>query len=270
MADITAVRKYWDNRPCNVRHSARPIGSLAYFDEVEERKYLVEPHIPRFAEFDRWAGKRVLEVGCGIGTDTTNFARAGAHVVAVDLSPASLALAKLRASLYGQDITHLEADAEYLESYVAGRFDLIYSFGVIHHSPNPPKILAGTRRLIDPDGTLKIMVYNRHSWKALWIILRYGWGRIWKARELLAKYSEAETGCPVTHTYTRKEAVRMVEEAGYEVTDVSIDHIFPYRIRDYVRYRYVKTWYWRLVPPRVFRMLERRFGWHLMITARPV
>ena len=69
----------------------KPVGSREYFDEVEARKYLVEPHIPGFADFERWRGKRVLEVGCGIGTDSINFARAGAELTAVDLSPESLA-----------------------------------------------------------------------------------------------------------------------------------------------------------------------------------
>src|SRR5215213_4354639 len=100
-ADIQRVQSYWNARPCNIRHSAQPIGTEEYFNEVEKRKYFVEPHIPPFAQFERWKGKRVLEIGCGIGTDTINFARAGAFVTAVDLSDQSLTLAKQRAKVFG-------------------------------------------------------------------------------------------------------------------------------------------------------------------------
>ena len=89
-----------------------------YFDEVEARKYFVEPHIPGFAEFDRWAGKRVLEVGCGIGTDSINFARAGAQLTAVDLSTESLNIARQRAEVMGvaDRIEFVQANAEELTS----------------------------------------------------------------------------------------------------------------------------------------------------------
>ena len=132
------VRAYWDARPCNLRHSAKPVGSREYFDEVETRKYLVEPHIPSFAEFPRWSGKRVLEIGCGIGTDTINFARRGASVTAVDLSEKSLEITRARAKVFGLSdrIQLFCADAERLTSSIpVEKYDLIYSFGVIHHSP---------------------------------------------------------------------------------------------------------------------------------------
>src|SRR5579862_5628081 len=112
---VSTVRDYWNDRPCNLRHSTKPVGSREYFDEVEARKYFVEPHIPMFADFGAWAGKRVLEVGCGMGTDTINFARAGARVTAVDLSDESLALARRRAEVFELDnIDFYQADAEHL------------------------------------------------------------------------------------------------------------------------------------------------------------
>ena len=87
---ITEVREYWNRRPCNIRHSNSPIGSREYFDEVEKRKYFVEPHIPGFCEFDKWKGKKVLDIGCGIGTQAVSFARAGAEYTAIEISEESL------------------------------------------------------------------------------------------------------------------------------------------------------------------------------------
>src|SRR5262249_2171598 len=98
---LEAVQSYWNTRPCNIRHSPRAVGTREYFDEVEARKYFVEPHIPMFAEFERWRGKKVLEIGCGIGTDTINFARHGAYVTAVDLTERSLEVARKRAEVFG-------------------------------------------------------------------------------------------------------------------------------------------------------------------------
>jgi SAM-dependent methyltransferase len=271
---IDRVREYWNRRPCNLRHSPEPVGTRAYFDQVEARKYLVEPHIPVFAEFGRWAGKRVLEVGCGLGTDTMNFARAGAHVTAVDLSSASLALARQRAELFGlQDrITFVEANAERLSEFVEpAHYDLVYSFGVIHHTPHPERALDQIRRYFTgPRTTLKLMVYYRWSWKVFAIVLKEAHGAFWRLDEVVARNSEAQTGCPVTYTYTKTSLRRWLESTGYAVDDVFVDHIFPYRVADYVQYRYVKGFPFNALPAGVSRQLERRLGWHLCVTAHAV
>jgi ubiquinone/menaquinone biosynthesis C-methylase UbiE len=268
---IADVRRYWDARPCNIRHSPKPVGSKEYFDEVEARKYLVEPHIPAFAEFERWSGQRVLEVGCGIGTDAINFARAGAQLTAVDVSGESLRIAQERAEVMevADRIRFVHADAEKLTSALAGEepYDLVYSFGVVHHTPHPERALAEIRRLVAPGGTLKLMVYHRLSWKVFWIVTVQGRGRFWKTDELVAEHSEAQTGSPVTFSYTRHGGRELVEQAGFRVQDVSVDHVFPYRIGDYVQYRYVKEPWFRWMPERLFRAFERRFGWHLLVTA---
>lgn len=266
---VADVQQYWDARPCNVRHSPKPVGSSEYFDEVEARKYRVEPHIPAFADFPSWRGKRVLEVGCGIGTDTMNFARAGAAVTAVDLSGESLRIARERAQVFGlsEHIDFVHANAEELTSALPdGQYDLIYSFGVVHHTPHPERALEQMRQLAAPGGTLRLMVYHRRSWKVLSIVARGG-GRVWKTNELVAMHSEAQTGCPVTYTYTRQQARELVETAGFRVNRVWVDHIFPYRIADYVEYRYVRQPHFRWMPESLFRALERRAGWHLMVDA---
>jgi 2-polyprenyl-3-methyl-5-hydroxy-6-metoxy-1,4-benzoquinol methylase len=268
---VEAVQAYWDARPCNIRHSPKPVGTRAYFDDVEARKYLVEPHIPGFAEFERWRGKRVLEVGCGIGTDTINFARAEAHVTAVDLSEQSLQVARQRAAVFGLEdrIRFRRANAEHLSQYVETEpYDLIYSFGVIHHTPHPDRVLEQLRLYCHPGTVLKIMVYHRWSWKVLWIVATDGKLRLWRTAGLVARHSEAQTGCPVTYTYSRKSGRQWLERAGFRVEYASADHIFPYRIKDYVEYRYVKEWYFRWMPQPLFRMLEHAFGWHLLLEAR--
>ncbi|MGC2322094.1 MAG: methyltransferase domain-containing protein [Terriglobales bacterium] len=269
-ATIDEVRQYWDRRPCNIRHSPQPVGTRAYFDEVEARKYLVEPHIPRFAEFERWRGKKVLEIGCGIGTDTVSFARHGAEVTAVDLSSQSLEIARQRVGVYGLEdrVRFFHGSAEELTAFVPKQmYDLIYSFGVIHHTPHPERVLAEARQYAAAGSTLKIMVYHRWSWKVLWIVLGYGKGQFWSTAELVARNSEAQTGCPVTYTYSRSQARRLVESRGFRVTGLFVDHIFPYRITDYVQYRYVKAWPWSWMPQPMFRWLEKSFGWHLCLTA---
>jgi ubiquinone/menaquinone biosynthesis C-methylase UbiE len=271
---IDRVREYWNSRPCNLRHSPEPVGTRAYFDQVEARKYLVEPHIPGFAQFERWAGKRVLEVGCGLGTDTMNFARAGAKVTAVDLSTASLELARQRAEVFGlQDrITFVEANAERLSEFVEpAHYDLVYSFGVIHHTPHPDRALDQIRRFFTgPQTTLKMMVYYRWSWKVFAIVLKEAHGAFWRLDEVVARNSEAQTGCPVTYTYTKQSLRHWLEDTGFAVDDIFVDHIFPYHVPDYVQYRYVKAFPFNLLPNAAMRALERRLGWHLCVTAKPM
>lgn len=270
-ATIDQVHQYWNTRPCNIRHSPKPIGTREYFDEVEARKYFVESHIPRFADFERWRGKRVLEIGCGIGTDTINFARHGAAVTAVDLTEKSLEVARERARIFGLEnqIQFFQSNAERLsETVPIEKYDLIYSFGVIHHTPHPGRVLDELRNYATPQTTLKVMVYHKWSWKVLWILFAYGKGRLWEADKLIARYSEAQTGCPVTYSYSREEGRRWLAQHGFETTETSVDHIFPYRIQDYVQYRYNRVWYFRWMPDWLFARLQKMFGWHLCLTGR--
>lgn len=254
---IEVVRSYWDSRPCNLRHSPKLTGTKEYFDEVEQRKYFVEPHIPGFAQFERWADKDVLEIGCGMGTDAVNFARAGARYTGADLSSVSLDLARKRFEVYGLKRTLIEANAEALDQHLpASSFDLIYSFGVIHHTPNQRGVVESARQLIRATGELRIMLYAKNSWKD--IMIEEGFDQ-----------PEAQSGCPLATTYT-EDMVRELFKDLFEPVEMRQAHIFPFVIEKYVNYEYELLPWFKAMPPAMFAALERRLGWHLLITAKPI
>jgi len=252
---LEQIRTYWNNRPCNIRHSRSPIGTKEYFDEVEARRYANEPHNYTFPEFERWKGKRVLEIGCGIGTDATNFARAGAKYTGVDLSIESIKLAKQRFEVFGLEGEFFECNAEELNSAFDPheKFDLIYSFGVIHHAPRPDRVVACLPNLLAPGGEIKCMLYAKNSWKN--IMIEAGWDQ-----------PEAQDNCPQAMTYTKQEARELFRD--FDNVHVEQDFIFPWNIEHYVKYEYVKQPWFESMPPELFKILERALGWHLMITAK--
>ncbi len=269
MKNIEDVKKYWNDRPCNLRHSSKPVGTLEYFDEVQQKKHFVEPHIKAFADFPWWKGKKVLEIGCGLGTETINFARAGAEVTVVELSEGSLKLAKDRAKVFGLEkkIKFHQGNAEELDKILGPQiFDLIWSFGVIHHSPNPERIIQQIRKYMGPKTELRIMVYHKFSWKVFWILVKFGKCAFWNLDKLIARYSEAQLGCPVTYAYSKFSVRKLLR--GLTIDNMQVEHIFSWKFPEYKSNDYVKVWYFRILPKKFFRWLEKRFGWHLCVTAR--
>lgn len=255
---IEDVKTFWDARPCNIRHSPMEVGSKEFFDQVEARKYFVEPHIPGFADFPRWRGKRVLEIGCGIGTDAVNFARNGAEYFGVDVSKESLELARRRFDVFDLSGRFFEGNAENVTDLLDGAelFDLIYSFGVIHHTPDPLAVLVSARTHCHPGTQLQLMVYARNSWKSAMI-------------EAGLDQPEAQYGCPIAGTYTEGDVAALLSEAGFRLTDIRQDHIFPYQVEAYRNYEYQLQPWFESMEPRMFKALEKTFGWHLLVTAVP-
>lgn len=251
---IDEVRRYWNKRPCNIRHSKANIGTKKYFDEVEKRKYFVEPHIPDFAEFKKWKGKKVLEIGCGIGTDSINFARYGSKLTVVELSKESLDICKKRFLTYNLPAHFYLADAEHLSDVVPiEEYDLIYSFGVIHHTPKPDKAFEEILKFTGRNTELRIMLYAKYSTKNLLILLGF-------------MQPEAQSGCPIANTYSKKDVRKLLKE--FEITNIHKDHIFPYQIKPYKNYQYKLAFPWNILPKYFMRLSEKCFGWHLLITAK--
>lgn len=264
---IESVREFWDRRPCQIRHSDLEVGSREYFAAVERRRFFVEPHIATFAMFERWAGKRVLEIGCGLGTDAVHFARAGAEVTVVELSSKSLELCRRHFASQGLHATYVHGNAEELDALLPPQtFDLIYAMGVLHHTPHPERVLHVARRFMGPQSELRIMLYARWSWKVLAILARYGYRYGWNMNKAVPAHSEAQAGSPVTYVYSVRQARRLLE--SFNIIELRKDFIFPYRVGKYVKYQYERVWYFRVLPAPVFQWLERLLGWHLLIVAK--
>lgn len=259
---IDEIAAYWDLRPCNVRHSREPVGSLAYSRQVTRRKFRVEPHLWRFAEFGTWRGKDVLDLGGGIGTEALEFAKGGARVTAIDVSCHSLGIAQRRANAEGVSVEFVHGD---MESYpfLGQQFDLVWAWGSLHHTPEPARALANARRWLKAGGRLCAMLYHRFSTKALRLWLRAGCPRDFDSAVALG--SEAQERCPLTRTYTVRGARRLFTDAGFTVTRCEVWHIFPWRVADYVEGRYVKAWPWCMLDEY---WLEGWLGWHILVEAR--
>ena len=251
---IEEVKKFWNDRPCNIKHSSKELGTIEYFDEVELKKFRVEPHIIKFTEFPQWKNKKVLEVGCGLGTVGINFALNGADYTGVELSKESLEIAKKRFEVYNQSGKFYLGNAEELSSFVhIETYDLIYSFGVIHHSPHPEKIISEIKKYMNENSVLKIMLYAKDSWKNYMI-------------DAGLDQPEAQYGCPIANTYTKQDVVELLD--GYEVLSIEQDHIFPYQIEPYKNGKYIKQPWFDAMPIGMFETLEKNLGWHLLITAK--
>lgn len=238
-----AVRDYWDAEPCGTGTVSLPPGSREFFDAMERHRYQVEPFIQPFADFERWSGQRVLEIGCGAGTDHLQFHRAGADAWAVDMSSQSVALTRRRLATYGfAPHRVIVGDAESLP-FPSGSFDGVYSWGVLHHSPDTRRTIREVHRVLRPGGEIRMMFYHRFSLVSLQFYLKYAVLRGRPFRSIDAIMS-AHQESPGTKVYSRAEVRRMFSDfEGLRVNPV----LTPYDLRS-GRRPFLPKWAGRLLP----------------------
>ena len=249
------IQRYWNKQPCNILHSQREPTTIEDFQQISTRRYRVEPHIAEFAGFHLWAGKRVLEIGPGIGTDAAEFARNGAEYYAIDYSEESIKLAIKRFEVEGLEGDLRGGDASELASYTGlPPMDLVYSYGVMHHFPALDQIVKNVHSILAPGGEFRFMVYAKHSWKQAMI------------NKGLDQY-EAHAGCPYARSFSREEIADILGEQ-FEILRLRQDHCFMYNVDKYKQGEYeLEPWF--VAMPYAMREAVREYlGWHLLVKAR--
>ena len=254
------VRRFWNSDPCGTRY----LEGTAGFEAHAQARYALEPYIHEFAQFSRSNGLRVLEIGVGMGADYLEWLRNGADATGVDLSSASLQRARARCLAAGYKPDLQEADAENLP-FVDSSFDVVYSYGVLHHSPDTERCFGEVYRVLKPGGEARIMVYHHPSLTGLMLWLRYG---VLSGKSLRrCVYDHLES--PGTKTYTKAQAGSLL--AGFE--SVRLKQVFSpgdlLLIQPSSRYQApIYRLIWRLFPRRLAKSLGRRWGLFLLISAR--
>lgn len=242
-----AVRAYWETHIHDLEITRHPPGSPGFFADLEQYHFEKLHHLPRLVPFDRFRGRRVLEVGCGAGTDLIQFARNGAIATGVDLATASIKLARDNFALEGRNAELLVADGESLP-FRDRSFDLVYAHGAVQYTADDRALVGECRRVLKPGGTAIFQVYNRISWL--------------NALSRVAKVDLEHADAPVLRKYSIGEfrallgdfpRVRIVPER------------FPVRTRLHgglkgVLYNTVFVGLFNAMP----RALVQRFGWHLL------
>jgi 2-polyprenyl-3-methyl-5-hydroxy-6-metoxy-1,4-benzoquinol methylase len=251
------IKRYWNAQPCNVKHGKAEPGTLEFFQEVSARRYKVESHIPEFAGFHLWQGRRVLEIGPGIGSDAAEFARAGADYYAIDYSEESVKLARQRFQVEGLEGEFRCGDASDSTSYQdLPKMDLVYSYGVIHHFPAIDSIIKNVYNVLAPGGEFRFMVYAKNSWKQAMI------------NKGLDQY-EAQAGCPYAKSYT-KDDIHELLEPQFEVLRLRQDHCFMYNVEQYKQGNYELEPWFAAMPEAMREAVREYLGWHLLVKARKI
>lgn len=282
------VRVFWQAHPCGTKFSDAEIGTPEFFERVEAHRYEKEWHIPTAANFQNTRGLRVLEIGCGMGTDGAQFAKAGAIYTGIDLTDAAVELARKRFQVSGLKGEFRVADAERLD-FPDASFDLVYSHGVLHHTPDIEAAVREILRVLKPGGRAMVMLYHRGSYNyrvGIRVLRRAGAGLLTSEAGIklinlltrepidslrehaqLAKNGNSSAddflsqstdgaGNPLARVYSRREARELFKDfSGVELRAYFLNKRFIPIIGS-------------LLPRAVESALASRWGWHLWIYAK--
>jgi ubiquinone/menaquinone biosynthesis C-methylase UbiE len=258
------AREQWNEDPCGeVYGQGSEFGTREFFDTVEHHRYQeYAPWMPEIMGFDAFAGARLVEVGCGMGTDLLQFARGGANCVGLDITSRSVEISRQHFLVYGVDARFALSDAERLP-FGDDALDVYYSNGVLHHTPETEAAVREAYRVLAPGGTAKVMLYHRNSW-GYWFEMMFKQGivrgeffRGLSRADVLSRYVEYNDGGgrPLVKVYSRSEVramFSMFRDVRVEVEQLTRPEIY---------------FVGGLIPEKLFRSMRRSIGWNIIVTA---
>lgn len=242
---VDTVRDFWESHVNNEYYTAESRGSESYFDEIEQRRYRWHYHLAEFFSSRRNSTGTLLEIGCGIGVDSIQLSKCGYEVTAVDLTETAIQVGREYARIRGQNIDFRVGNSEKLD-FADNTFDNVYSFGVLHHTPDIDAAIAEVHRVLKPGGTADIMLYHKRS-----IV-----GFVHRLFKLpYESPRDLKDHCPVVYSYTKDEAKALFK--NFSKVEIHADYPFTYG------FRYVTFW----MPNALQKLIGKPLGWHLMIRA---
>ena len=287
----TQVQKFWQRSPCDSWFTNEARGTLAFYRSLDEHRYKVHRRLQSAVGFEKTSGLRVLEIGCGCGSEAERFARAGAHYTAVDLTNAAVSITRRRFQLANLEGRFVQSDAENLP-FGDGSFDLVYSHGVLHHTPDTPRTIREVHRVLSPGGRAVVMLYYRDSFN---YHVNLGIVRRLRAHLLRTELGIklARTICRETEKDLRRHAELIRQDPGSYLEmknilnrntdgpDNPLSQVFSKASaqRMFWQFKNVKTeiMFWnpnwlpgigKLLPHSVEDRLASHWGWHLWIYAQ--
>jgi SAM-dependent methyltransferase len=249
-ADVAA---YWNTRIHDLEMTTHPVGTREFFDDLDDYRFDKLHYLPRLVDFNGFAGQRVLEIGCGIGTDLVRFARGGARVTGIDLAQTSIDLARQNFAIHDLHADELRVADGAALPFDQASFDVVYCHGVLQYAADAPAVVAEARRVLRPGGVAIFMVYNRVSWL--------------HAMSKVMKVGLEHGDAPVLKLYSIPEFTALL--APFRNVEI-VPERFPVASRLHkgwkaTAYNSIFVGTFNAMPTR----WVQRYGWHLMAFCRP-
>ncbi len=242
-----AIRDYWNGQIHDLEMTDNPPGTAGFYHDLAEYRYDKNRYLLKLVDFEAYSGKKILELGCGVGLDLARFARGGAHVTGIDLAPSAIDLAGKNFEINGLEGHLAVGDGEALE-FPDNTFDLVYAHGALQYTTDPQRMVDEARRVLKPGGKFFGQLYNRKGWLVF--------------MSKVAKVKLEHTDAPAFHLNTAKQFKRML--SGFSKSRV-LGERFPVKSRlqkgaKGVFYNLLFVNFFKLVP----KPMVRRWGAHLI------